>query len=174
MARDKFYEARICGYIAAFKKAKEEGLEALERDIKKRNIIKADLNIPERSMDELFGELSRNLYHNTMTAVGWTLHDVYGFGKKRIQDFKKSLDKTVQDTLDLDYMGEHYVKLEDYAIELNERYDIGINIDRIAVCTESYDEKDPKYRTCKVDKVIKELKENNFLEAAAFLERKLD
>ena len=121
MARDKFYEARIIGYIAAFQKAKKEGIEALERDIKKRNIVRADLNIPERSMDELFGELSKNLYHNTMTAVAWTLHDVYGFGKKRILDFKKAFDKTVKDTLDLDYMGEHYVKLEDFAVELNER-----------------------------------------------------
>ena len=61
MARDKFYEARICGYIAAFQKAKEEGLEALERDIKKRNILKVDLNIKEKDIDTLFEELSRNL-----------------------------------------------------------------------------------------------------------------
>ena len=174
MARDKLYEARIGGYIAAFQKAKKEGLEALERDIKKRNIIKADLNITEKSMDEMFGELSRNLYHNTMTAVAWTLHDVCGFGKKRIQDFKKAFDKTVQDTMDLDYMGEHYVKLEDFAIELNEKYNLGIDITRIAVCTASYDEKEPKYRMCKVDAVIRELKENNFIDAASFLEKKLD
>lgn len=101
MARDKFYEARICGYIAAFQKAKEEGVQALERDIKKRNILKADLNVKEKDMDELFNELS----NNTLTAVAWTLHTVYGFGKKRIVEFKNNFDKTVQYTLDLDYLG---------------------------------------------------------------------
>ena len=36
MARDRFYEARMQGMIYAFNKAKEEGIEALERDMKKR------------------------------------------------------------------------------------------------------------------------------------------
>ena len=173
MARDKFYEARITGYIAAFQKAKNDGLDALEKDIKKRNILKADLNITEKSMDELFGELSKNLYNNTLTAVAWTLHDVYGFGKKRIHEFKKSFDKTVQDTLDLDYMGEHYVKLEDFAVELNEKYNLGIDITRVSFCQESYDEKEEKYRMCKVQTVIKELQENGFGDAAKFLEEKI-
>ena len=105
MARDKFYEARICGYIAAFQKAKEEGLDALERDIKKRNILKVDLNLKEKDIDALFEELSRNLYNNTLTSVAWTLHTVYGFGKKRISEFKTAFDKTVQYTIDLDYLG---------------------------------------------------------------------
>lgn len=105
MARDKLYEARIGGYIAAYQKAKEEGMDALERDIKKRNILKMDLTVSEKQMDEVFQELSANLYNNTMTSVAWTLHDVFGFGKKRILEFKKAFDKTVHDTLDLDYLG---------------------------------------------------------------------
>ena len=173
MARDKFYEARIGGYIAAFQKAKTEGLDALERDIKKRNILKADLNVTEKDMDELFNELSRNLYNNTLTAVAWTLHDIYGFGKKRIIDFKQAFDKTVQAALDLDYLGGHYVKLEDFAAELNERYNLGIDITRVAFCQDSYDEKEEMFRMCKVERIIRELKENGFADAAQFLEMKL-
>lgn len=173
MARDKAYEARICGYIAAFKKAKEEGIEALERDIKKRNILKADLNIKEKDMDHLFNELSQNLYNNTLTTVAWTLHDVFGFGKKRIMDFKQAFDKTVQSTLDLDYLGEHYVKLEDFAVELNEKYDLGIDIPRVALCQDSHDQKEENFRMCKIDRVLQELRENGFVDAAGFIEKKL-
>ena len=173
MARDKFYEARICGYIAAFQKAKEEGLEALERDIKKRNILKADLNLKEKDMDELFNELSRNLYTNTLTAVAWTLHTVYGFGKKRIVEFKKNFDKTVQYTLDLDYLGGHFVKLEDFAVELNEMYDLGIDVARVAYCQDNHDEGSENYRMCKIDLVLEALREGGFEDAAVFIEKKL-
>ena len=174
MAMDKLYEARICGYIAAFQKVKADGLDALERDIKKRNILKADLNVTEKDMDEIFNELSRNLYNNTLTAVAWTLHDIYGFGKKRIIDFKKAFDKIVEATLDLDYLGGHYVKLEDFALELNERYNLGIDIARVAFCQDSHDEKEEKFRMCKVERIIRELKENGFADAAKFLEMKLE
>ena len=70
--RDKDYENRMAGYIGAFNKAKKEGLEALERDIKMRNLLKVDINIPEKKMREYFDEISNNLYANTMTAVAWT------------------------------------------------------------------------------------------------------
>ena len=173
MARDKFYEARIYGYIAACQKAKEEGIEALERDIKKRNILKADLNVKEKDMDELFNELSKNMYNNTMTAVAWTLHTVYGFGKKRIVEFKKNFDKTVQYTFDLDYLGGHFVKLEDFAVELNEKYDLGIDITRVAYCQDKHDEGDEDFRMCKIDRVLQELRENGFADAAVFIEGKL-
>lgn len=173
MARDRFYEARICGYIAAYQKAKQEGLDALERDIKKRNILKADLNVKEKDMDELFNELSKNLYNNTLTAVAWTLHTVYGFGKKRIVEFKKAFDKTVQYTLDLDYLGGHFVKLEDFAVELNEKYDLGIDVNRVAYCQDNHDEKEQNYRMCKIDRVLQGLREGGFEEAAVFIEKKL-
>lgn len=171
--RDKLYEARICGYIAAFQKAKNEGLDALERDIKMRNILKIDLNIPEQTMREYFNELSQNLYNNTMTAVAWTLHEKYTFGKKRIQDFKKAFDKTVQDTLDLDYLGGHYVKLEDFAKELNSKYDLGIDCIRVAACQDVNDEEDSNFRMCKIDRVLEELRNNGFEDAAVFIEKNL-
>ena len=173
MARDKFYEARIAGYIAAYQKVKQEGVEALKKDIEKRNLLKMDLNVTEKQMDEVYRELSANLYNNTITSVAWTLHNVFGFGKKRIIEFKKEFDRTVQDTLDLDYMGEHYVKLEDFAVELNEKYDLGIEIPRVAFCQDSHDEKEERYHMCKAERVISELREKGFEDAAAFLEEKI-
>lgn len=94
-------------------------------------------------------------------------------GATRIKRFKEAFDKNVQSTLDLDYMGEHYVRLEDYAVELNEKFNMGINVERVAACQNSYDEEDEKYLTCKVDRVIQELMGGGYSEAADFLRAKL-
>lgn len=174
MARkDRDYENRMAGYIAAYNMVKKEGFEALEKDIKMRNVLKVDLAISGEKVKEYFEEISRNLYANAMTAVAWTLHVKYAFGKKRIQEFKKAFDETVMYTLDLDYLGEHYVRMEDFAKELNQKYDLGIDQIRVAVCQDVHDEGDANFRMCKIDRVLQELRENGFENAAVFIEKKL-
>lgn len=171
--RDKDYENRMAGYIAAYNIAKTKGVEALGKELKMRNVLKVDIGVPEKVMREQIEYLSANVYANTMTAVGWTLHDVFGFGKERIRKFKEAFDKVVKDCYDLDYLGEHYVKLEDFALELNKKYDLGIDYMRVAVSQELLDEDRPAYRMCKIDRVLEELRENGYGDAAVFIEKKL-
>ena len=76
--------------------------------------------------------------------------------------------------MDLDYLGQHYVKMEDFALEMNERYDTGIDINRVAANTTVIDESRETYKMCKIDRIIQELRENNFIDAAMFIERKMD
>ena len=171
--RDKDYENRMAGYIAAYNIAKTKGVEALEKDLKIRNVLKVDIGVPEKTMREQIEYLSSNVYANTLTAVGWTLHDVFGFGRERIHKFKNAFDKVVKDSYDLDWLGEHYVKLEDFALELNKKYDLGIDYMRVAVSQELLDEDRPSYRMCKIDRVLQELRENGFGDAAMFIEKKL-
>lgn len=173
MARDKEYEARMQGMIYALNKAKTEGVEALERDIRKRNITKIVMNVPEKEMDRIFAELGENVRHTVSTLVFMTLYDEFGFGKVRLHRFKEHLNKLFNDIFDLDYMGEHYIRLEDFAIEMNEKYDMGLDLRRIIVCQELSDKDNPKYRMCKVDRVIKELREAGYKDAAGFLESKI-
>lgn len=171
--RDKEWEARMQGMIYAYNLVKEGGKEALELDMKRRNFLKAPMKFTTTQMQEFYHEISSNLYNNMLTAVCYTLNDNFGFGPKRIKDFKAAFDKNVENTLDLDYMGSHYVKLEDYAVELNEKFNMGIDVSRVAMSQDSYDEKDSKYGMCKVDTVLKELREGGFTDAAEFLEKKI-
>lgn len=175
MARDKFYEARMQGIIYAYNMAKDKGIEALEKDIKMRNITKLPISMNADHVVGLLGELSANLYHNMLCAVGYLMHSEYGFGKKRLQEFKENFDKAVEATLDFDYMGEHYVRLEDYAVEMKEKFPcFNIDIERVAFCQDQSDKDDPRYRMCKVDRVLEELRRVGYNEAADFLERKMD
>ena len=170
MARYKFYEARMAGYIAAYNIAKKDGIEALEKELKIRNMLKIDVSVKGEKIREYFDEISTNLYHNVLTTVAWTLHDKYGFGKKRIHEFIEEFNKTVQATLDLDYLGGHYVKLEDFALELNQKYNLGIDYIRVAVCQDVHDEGNVNYRVCKIDKVLQSLREGGYGDAATFIE----
>lgn len=173
MARDRFYEARMQGMIYAFNKAKEEGIEALERDMKKRNLLKLPLTMTESQMDEIYENLTANIYNNMLSIALFVLHDSFQFGKIRIRRFKDAFDKLTLDTVDLDYLGQHYVRFEDFALEMNERYDTGIDISRVAAMTTVIDAKRPDYHYCHVDTVLKNLREGGFEDAAVFIENKL-
>ena len=70
-------------------------------------------------------------------------------------------------------MGCHYVKMEDFAIELNEKFDAGIDVMKVAAAQDSFDEKSDKFHMLKAEAVIQELKENGYKEAAEFLSLKL-
>lgn len=174
MARDKYYEARMQGAVWAGNLIKKEGLEAFDRDMRKRNLLKFAITVTEKEMDETYRDMNALIYHTLITGVLWTLHDMYAFGKKRLKEFKEAFDKTVEDTFDLDYMGEHYVRLEDFAVELNQRYDLGIDIPRVAVVQESYDKRNSNYHMLRTERVIQELREAGYPDAAKFLEAKLD
>ena len=174
MARDKFYEARMQGAVWAGNKIKTEGMEAFDRDMRKRNLLKFAITTSEKEIDDAYREMNALIYHTLITGTLWTLHDKYQFGQKRLKEFKEAFDKNVEDTFDLDYMGEHYVRLEDFAVELNKKYDLGINVPRVAVVQESYDKRNSNYHMLRTERVIEELKAAGFEDAAKFLEAKLD
>lgn len=110
---------------------------------------------------------------NMLSAMCYTLHDSFGFGKKRLEKVRDAFTKNTEAIQDLDYMGQHYVRLQDYAIELNEKYDLGIDVELIASCEASYDEKDTRTRMCQIDRVLQVLKDEGFQKAAGFLEEKI-
>ena len=173
MKRDKEWENRMQGMIYAYNLVKKGGMEALEQDIRRRNFLRAPMKFTAGQIDEFYREISGYMYNNMLTAVCYTLNDNFGFGPKRIRDFKAAFDKNVGCTLDLDYMGEHYVKLEDYAKELNEKFNMGIDVSRVAASQNLYDEQDDKLMRCNVNVVIRELMDNGFFDAAEFLKKKI-
>lgn len=171
--RDKEYEARIQGMLYAANLVKEGGLEALEGDIKKRRLLKTPLAYTDKQIDEFWSELSANLYATMTCVTGMVLHDEFGFGKQRLHKFREEFLKATKSSLDLDWLGQHYVTLEDYAVYLNKKYDLGLDIARIAVCQDSHDEKEKACRMANLDHILLELKENGFKDAVKFLESKI-
>lgn len=71
------------------------------------------------------------------------------------------------------YLAKSFKCLSDGIYELNEQFDMGIDVSRVRNCQGSYDETDAKFRTVKLDKVLEELRAGGFEEAAQFLEKKV-
>ena len=171
--RDKEFEARMQGMRYAYEYAKEKGIEELEKEMQRRNYTRIPLNVPEKEMLKFVDRVATNVYNMMLTAFLFALHDAEGFGRTRIKRVKESFDKLVRDTYDLDYMSVHYVTMGDYARELNEKYDVGIDIDKVDDVQEVSDKNREDYRMCQIDRVLEVLKEDGYKDAAEYLEAKL-
>lgn len=171
---DKSFEWRMQGMIYACKMAKEKGIEYLEQDMKRRNVLKADIVYKDNQVREFWNTMSNNIYTNMLTTVLWVLHDKYGFRRERLHKFLNYYNDAVNITLDLDYMGEHFVNLEDYAVELNQKYNLGLDVPIVAACQSQYDKEDPNYRNAKcLQGIINTLRLAGYHDAADYLTGKM-
>lgn len=173
MKRDKEFEARMQGMRYAYEYAKEKGVEELEKEMLRRNYTRIPLSVPEKNMRSFVEQVSTNVYNMMLTAFLYALHDEFGFGAARIKRVKESFDRLVRATADLDYMSAHYVTMGDYARELNELYNVDIDVDRVDHLQEIADEDHADYRMCRIDRVLEVLKADGYIDAAEYLEQKL-
>ena len=108
-----------------------------------------------------------------ITTVVWVLHDTFGFGQKRLQQFMTEFDKAAANLMSLDYMGEHYVTLEDYAVELNQKYNLGLDVIKATLATDMADKQDARVGNVdKVTGIINALRLAGHENAAAYLKSK--
>lgn len=170
---DKSFEWRMQGMVYACKIAKEKGIDYLVQDIKRRGVLKVDIYCTDKKIDELWNGISESINNNTIITAMYILKNEFGFGKDRLKKFKDLYKKATDDVLDLDYMGEHYVTLEDYAVELNEKYKLGLNVELAAACMDVYDKKNPEYKSDRyVRGIIVALRAAGYDDAARYLEDK--
>lgn len=169
----KEFQWRMEGMIAAYKIVTEKGLDGLKKEMQMRNFLKVDLWAKKGEVEALHRTVAENVYVSMLTTVMFILHDTFGFGKKRMDLMKSEFDKKVKNIEDLDWMGEHYVRFEDYAVYLNKKFGYEFDVERLAALQDLQDEQDKRVRRCDVDQVVKELRANGFEDAAAWLEKKV-
>lgn len=171
---DKEYQIRMEGYVAAFRFAKERGLDELEKDIKRRGFLNIPVQISKKEVDKFILQISENLTHTMRTVMLYTLHEALGFRKKRLQRINAEFDRHTEAIFNFDYLGNHYVKIEDYAIEMNKKYDLGLDVDRVAACQDTCRYEKENIRMANIDTLIARLYEKGFDDAAEWLERMKD
>ena len=170
---DKEFYWRMQGMHYAYNIAKENGIEALKEDIKKRGLLKVQFNISNKQIDEMWKELSANMYNNFVATALWSLHCAFGFGKKRLKQFKDMFDYKAQLATDLDWLGEHYSYIYEWAEEIYRKYDIKLDIDRIKENQLALDQKNNYTGRCSLDDVLYCLLENGYEDAARLLDSKI-
>lgn len=92
-------EGRNQGLALALKIIKDGGIEALEKEIKYRNITGVSLNMTQAEIELA---TTRMKVHSTKMAVAVsliTLVDEFGMGKMQARKFKETFDKNVDELI---------------------------------------------------------------------------
>lgn len=166
---DKEYEWRMQGMLYAYKVAEEFGVDGLLKEIKRRRFLQTNIAIPKKEVDKLINDISRNMYTVSMATVCMALNEEFGFGKKRLQQFKKTFTKTVENVFDFDRAGQHYVTLSDYAKYLNDRFNLDIDEQVTESCQNGSKTEKNNIDRVHIDDVIDMLNEKGFTDASQYL-----
>ena len=167
---DRDYKIRMEGYVAALRFAKEYGIEELEKDVKRRGFLHIPVQISKKEVDKFIEQISENLTHTMRTVMLYTLHRELGFGRTRLQRINEKFDKHTNAIFNFDYLGNHYVKIEDYAVEMNRKYNLGLDVERVAACQDTCRHEKDNIRMANILVIIERLYEKGFDDAAAWLE----
>lgn len=82
---NKEQKARFEGMAYALRVAKEGGVEALEADLKMRNITNLPIPVSKKALNECVMNIKNNTVDTFTVLLAATLHDEFGFGEKRVQ-----------------------------------------------------------------------------------------
>jgi hypothetical protein len=88
MAKDKMMEFYRAGMERAYRLYKEEGAEALEKEIRFRNTTHINSPLLAKEIDKSIDEIKWHTIQTVMAMAIGVLYSEFGFGKKRIERFR--------------------------------------------------------------------------------------
>lgn len=83
----KYNQGRNDGMALALKIAKEGGVEALEQEIRDRGIVGVNINLTMKELEGAMEPIKQNCMDTMLAMSLATLHDEFGFGRKRLEQF---------------------------------------------------------------------------------------
>lgn len=99
---NELMEGRNQGLVLALKIAKEQGIDALEKEIQYRNITGVSMKLTKTEMNAATTKMK---IHSTRMAIAValiTLVDEFGMGKMQARKFKETFDNKVDEIIDKD------------------------------------------------------------------------
>lgn len=103
------------GAAYALRVAKEEGVEHLEQDLRRRGAVGIPMNIPEKAIEATYDMLAKRIMNTMKTVAMWVLYEEHGWRSVRLQRFEQQMDKHSEACMSYDRYGQSYVKLSDMA-----------------------------------------------------------
>lgn len=121
MARiNELMEGRNQGLAFALKVVKEGGIEALEKEIKARNLSGVSLNITRKELEDATIKMRMHATEVAIVISMVALLEEFQFSKYQVQKFKAAFDNKVNDILN------DLVSMEEYLKVCKEKYEIEI------------------------------------------------
>lgn len=116
-------DGRNQGLIMAHKIVKEDGLEALEKEIRYRNIMGISINVSKKELNEATKVMKEHATQVAIVLAMVALLEEFSFSKLQIQKFKKAFDDKVNNILSDEATIKEYIEL------VSDKYDIDITFE---------------------------------------------
>lgn len=118
----EYERGREDGLSLGLRIVREGGLEAMENEIRFRNISGIHTSLAAKDLDKA-SEKIKEMTLDTFTIIGIAaLHDAFGFGEKRCQRW---MDKVMEGA---DYLVDGLATWEDYINSIKERLNLDLQI----------------------------------------------
>ena len=164
---DKETRLRVDGMRRALEIVEEKGVEALRAEVRMRGSLGIPCAITREKAVESFYLLASRLYATYVSTAAMAVHDVFGAGEDRLKRWKARLDWYVQQVSTIDDYGDKWMDFKDMAQELNDRYNLGLDLDAAATVDDINN--DRFERRASVPAIYDLLKREGFEDAAEFL-----
>ena len=122
MAKNDYMTGRNEGMLYAYNYAKEHGLDALENEVRLRNLTNIPTQVSRKAIDECVMKIKNNTCDTFVILMASVLHDEFGFGEKRVQ---RALDRFM---LKSECVVDDYVTWQDMIENIKEELNIQLNI----------------------------------------------
>lgn len=101
MAKDnKNMEFFRQGMLRSYQLVKEDGIEALEKELKFRNITKINGPMLAKELDTGIDQIKKLTYETILAMAVGVLYSEFGFGKVRIERFKEAFESATDGLAD--------------------------------------------------------------------------
>ena len=96
---DDFTSGRSAGMLLALQIVKEGGIEALEKEIRFRNVSGINLQVTAKELNKATELIKAQTIKTVILLAISVLHDRFGFGSKRCKEFFKWFDQRAENVM---------------------------------------------------------------------------
>lgn len=88
------------GMLRAYQLVKQDGLEALEKELRFRNVTKINGPMLAKEIDTGIDQIKKLTYETILAMAAGVLYSEFGFGKVRIERFKEAFESAADGLAD--------------------------------------------------------------------------
>ena len=166
---NKMHQYRNDGLDFALRIIEKDGVEGLRKEVQNRKAFFIPFDFGREECKVMYAMLAERILATYNSVALFSLHERWGFGKRRLERFRDDFNEQCEMINDWDRFGERYVSIKDMADELFDKYGIELNNDQINKVDEECQREVEKERRVKLDAIIELLDKNHHEKAAAFL-----
>ena len=122
---------RADGMVYALGVVEKHGVEALRKDIQSRRLTFLPLELSVEWINGIMHDIYSKIISCYNVTVYDTLHELFGFGKKRLHEFDEGFNERVSYLSTFDGYGEMLLTFEDMAKHYNDKYEMNVDMDAV-------------------------------------------